>query len=50
MTFKDIIGLGVAIVVLAMVAVVVQSQYTSSVISSLTGGFAGDISAAKKQG
>lgn len=50
MTFKDVIGLGIAIVMLAIVAVVVQSQYTAGVIASLTGGFAGDISAAKKQG
>lgn len=50
MTLKDIIGLGTAIVVLAIVAVMVQSQYTSSVVSSLTGGFASDIRAAKKKG
>lgn len=50
MSLKDIFGVATAIVILAIVAVMVQSQYTSSVISSLTGGFAGDISAAKRQG
>ena len=50
MTLKDLVGLGVAIVVLGIVAVVVQSQYTSGIVSSLATGFGSDISAAKKQG
>ena len=50
MSLKDVIGLGVAIVVLAIVAVVVQSQYTAGIVTSLTNGFGNDITQAKKQG
>lgn len=47
MTIKDILGVAMAIVTLAIVAVIVQSQYTSSVITKLTTGFGYDIGQAK---
>ena len=50
MILKDIVGLGVAVVVLAIVAVMVQSQYTAGIVSNLASGFGNDISAAKNKG
>jgi hypothetical protein len=47
MHINDVLGIFGAIVVLAIVATVVASANTSSIISAWTGGFANDVKAAK---
>lgn len=47
MHLNDILGIFGAIIVLAVVATVVASQNTSTIISAWMTGFAGDVSAAK---
>jgi hypothetical protein len=45
---NDILGIFGAIIVLAIVATVVASTNTSSIIQAWTGGFANDVTAAKQ--
>lgn len=47
MHLNDVLGIFFAIVTLAIVATVVTSQNTASIIKAWTGGFAQDVSAAK---
>lgn len=47
MHINDVLGIFGAIIVLAIVATVVASSNTSSIIGAWTGGFAQDVKAAK---
>lgn len=47
MHINDVLGIFGAIIVLAIVATVVASSNTASIISAWTSGFAGDVKAAK---
>lgn len=47
MHLNDILGIFAAIITLAIVATIVASQNSAKIITSWTGGFANDITAAK---